>query len=121
MRHFRQRVVLVHELRQLAGAEELLHRRRHRLGVDHFLRHQAFGLGLGQALLDRALDANQADAERVFGHLADAAHAAVTEVVDVVDDAVAVADLDQRLQHVDDVFLSTARLRRSSPCGRRDG
>ena len=75
VRHFRQRVVLVHELRQLARAEEFLDGRSDRLRVDHFLRHQAFGLGLRQALLDGALDANEADAERVLGHLADAAYA----------------------------------------------
>ncbi len=45
VRDFRQRVVLVHELGELARAEELLHRGRHRLRVDHLLRHQALGLG----------------------------------------------------------------------------
>ena len=105
VRDFRQRVVLVHELRQLRGAEELLDRGRHRLGVDHLLRHQRLGLGDRQALLDRALDAHQADAERVLGHLADAAHAAVAQVVDVIDRAVAVADVDQHLEHVEDVVL----------------
>ena len=44
VRDFRQRVVLVHELRQLRGAEELLDRGRHGLGVDQFLRRQAFRL-----------------------------------------------------------------------------
>ena len=92
-----QRVVLIHELRELAGAEELLHHRRDRLGVDQFLRHQLLGLGQAQALLDGALDAHQADAELVLRHLADAADAAVAEVVDVVDGAVAVLDVDQDL------------------------
>ena len=32
-------------------------------------------------------------------------HAPVAEVIDVVDHAVAVADVDQRLQHLDDVVL----------------
>ena len=36
---FRQRVLLVHELRQLRGAEEFAHRGRHRLGVDQVVRH----------------------------------------------------------------------------------
>ena len=106
VRDFRQRVVLVHELRELARAEEFLHGRGHGLRVDHFLRHQAFGLGERQTLLDGALDAHQADTECVLGHLADAAHAAVAQVVDVVDGAVAVADVDQRLQHRDDVVLA---------------
>ena len=105
VRDFRQRVVLVHELRQLRGAEEFLDRGGHRLGVDHLLRHQRLGLGDRQALLDRALDAHQADAERVLRHLADAAHAAVAQVIDVIDGAVAVTDVDQHLEHVEDVVL----------------
>ena len=117
VRDFRQRVVLVHELRQLARTEEFLDGRGDRLRVDHFLRHQAFGLGLRQALLDGALDAHQADAECVLRHLADAAHAAVAEVVDVVDRAVAVADVDQRLQDVEDVVL----VQHADAFGRRRG
>ena len=104
VRNLGQRVVLVHELRQLAGAEKLLDCSSHRLGVDHFLRHQAFGLGQRQPLLDRALDAHQADAEGILGHLADAADAPVAQMVDVVDRAAAVADVDQYLEHVDHVF-----------------
>ena len=53
--------------------------------------------------MHRALDAHQADAEHVLGHFADRTHATVAEVVDVVDRAAAVADLDQHLHHVEDV------------------
>ncbi len=103
VRDLGQRVVLVHELRELRGAEELLDRGGHRLRVDHVLRVDLLVLGQRQALLDRALDAHQPDAEGDFRHLADAAHAAVAEVVDVVHLAVAVLDRDQRAQHVHDV------------------
>ena len=65
-------------------------------------------LGLAEALLDRALDAHQAGAELVFGQFADAAHAAVAEVVDVVDFAAAVAQLDQDLDHREDVVVRAA-------------
>src|SRR5882672_7841701 len=105
VRDFRQRVVLVHELRQLARAEEFLHGRGHGLRVDHLLRHQAFGLGEREALLHGALDAHEADAERVLRHLAHRPHAAVAQVVDVVDDTVAVPDVDQGLEDGDDVVL----------------
>ncbi|MNG97286.1 hypothetical protein D3C79_563950 [compost metagenome] len=101
-----ERVVLVHELGQLAGTEELFHRRRNRLGVDQVLRHQAFAFRHRQAFLDRALDTHQANAELVLGHLADATYATVTQVVDVVDDAFAVTDIDQGLEDLDDVFLA---------------
>ena len=103
--HLGERVGLVHELRQLAGAEELLHRRGDRLGVDEVLGHQAFGLGQGKTLLHRPFHAHQADAELVLGHLADRLHAAVAQVVDVVHRALGVADVHQGLQHADDVFL----------------
>src|SRR5207253_7377819 len=49
----------VHELRQLRGAEELLDRRRDRLGVDQVVRHQVLGLGLREPFLDRPLDSHQ--------------------------------------------------------------
>src|SRR5690554_2001278 len=102
----RQRVVLVHELGQLAGTEELLDCRCHRLGVDQVLGHQAFALGHGQTLLDRALHAHQAHAELVLGHFANGADTTVTQVIDVVDHALAVTDVDQGLEHLDDVFLA---------------
>ncbi|ETC89470.1 hypothetical protein XHC_0993 [Xanthomonas hortorum pv. carotae str. M081] len=103
VRHFRQRVVLIHELRQLRGAEEFLDRSSHRLGVDQFLRGQTFGFGHRQALLDRALDADQAHAEHVLGHFADRTHATVAQVIDVIDHAATVADLGEHFEHFQDV------------------
>ena len=105
VRDLRQRVHLIHELRQLRGAVELLDHRRHRLGVDQILRHQAFGLGKRQPLAHRAVHAHQADAELVLDHLADAAHAPVAQVIAIIDRALAVLDVDQPAQHRDDVFL----------------
>ena len=102
----RQRVGLVHELRQLRGAEELAHGGSRRLGVDQVLRHDRVDLDRGHAFLDRALHAQQADAVLVFHQLADRAHAAVAEIVDVVDLALAVAQFDQRLDHGQDVVLA---------------
>ena len=58
------------------------------------------------ALLDRALHAQQADAVLVLHQLADRADAAVAEIVDVVDLALAVAQLDQRLDDREDVLLA---------------
>jgi hypothetical protein len=110
VRDFGQRVGLVHELRQLRGAEEFAHRRRRRLGVDQVLRHHRVDLDRGHALLDRALHAQQADAVLVLHQLADRAHAAVAEVVDVVDVALAVAQVHQRLDAGDDVFLAQRAL-----------
>ena len=112
VRDLRQRVGLVHELRQLAGTEELLDRRRDRLGVDQVVRHQVVRFGLRQALLDRALDAHQAGPELVLGQFADRAHAPVAEVIDIVDLAAAVPQFDQDADDVRGCPRSTASPRR---------
>ena len=101
-----QRVVLVHELGQLARTEELFHRRSHWLGVDQVLRHQAFAFSHRQTLFDRTLNTYQANAELVFSHFAYTANTTVTQVVDVIDDAFTVTDVDQSLQHGNDVFFA---------------
>jgi hypothetical protein len=64
-----------------------------------------FAFGHAQALAHGALDTHQSDAEDVFGHFADRTHPAVAEVVDIIDRAVAVADIDQHLEHGQDVVL----------------
>ena len=101
---FRQRVGLVHELRQLRRTEELLDRSRDRLGVDQVVRHQVVGFGLDQAFLDGALDAHQTGTELVLRQFAHGTHATITEVIDVVDLAATIAQLDQNLDHLNDVF-----------------
>ena len=53
----RQRVVLVHELAQLAGAEELLDRRHDRADVDQRLRRDRFDILGGHPLADDSLHA----------------------------------------------------------------
>src|SRR5678815_1584316 len=85
VRDLRQRIRLVHELRQLARAEELTHRGRHRLGVDEIARHRRLHFLVDRhLLLDGALHALETDAELVFQELTDRAHASITKVIDVV-------------------------------------
>ncbi|EXI74155.1 MAG: hypothetical protein AW07_02293 [Candidatus Accumulibacter sp. SK-11] len=105
-----QRVGLVHELRQLARTEELAHGGADRLGVDQIMRHQVVRLGLRQALLDRTLDAHQAGAELVLRQFTDRTYPPVTEMVDVVDLAAAVAQLDEQLDHFDDIARRQGQL-----------
>src|SRR5690606_16562519 len=93
--YFRRRVGLVHELRELAGAEELAHRGRRRLGVDQVMRHHGVDVHRAHALADRTLHAQQADAVLVLHQLADRPDAAVAEMVDVVDLAAAVLQFGQ--------------------------
>ena len=80
-----QRVDLVHELAQLAGAEELLDRGHDRPDVDEGLRRDRLHVLRGHALLDDALHAGQADAHLVLDQLTDRTDAAVGEVVLVVE------------------------------------
>ena len=84
VRQLRQRVRLVHELRELRAAEELLHRGDDRADVDQRARRRLVRVGDRHALADDALHAQEADAELVLDQLADGTHAAVAEVVDVV-------------------------------------
>ena len=92
--------------RELRGAEELPHRRRRRLGVDQVVRHHRVDIDRAHALADRPLHAQQADAVLVLHQLADRAHPAVAEIVDVVDLAAAVLQLAQDLHRAQQVLLA---------------
>ena len=110
VREARERVRLVHELRQLRGAEELLDRRDHRTDVDQRLRRDRLDVLGRHALAHDALHAAEADAELVLDQLADGAHPAVAEVVDVVGEVagVAVVQLHDVRDGREDVGLGSA-------------
>ena len=115
VRDLRERVGLIHELRELRGAEELADRGHDRLGVDEVVRHGRRHLLVdGHLFLDGALHADEADAELVLHQLADGADAAVAEVIDVVDHADVLAQLEQ-------VADGARRSPRASACGGRGG
>jgi hypothetical protein len=70
------------------------------------VRHHRIEIDRAHALADRAFHAQQADAVLVLHQLADRAHPAIAEMVDVVDLAAAVLELDQQLDHGQDVLLA---------------
>ena len=80
-----ERVRLVHELRELGGAEELLQRRHHGPDVDDRLRRDRVGVLGRQALAHDALHAVEPDPEGLLDQLADRAQAAVAEVLVLVE------------------------------------
>ena len=80
-----ERVRLVHELRQLAGAEELLQRRDDRADVDDRLRRDRVGVLGREALAHDALHPVEADPERLLDQLADRPQPAVAEVLVLVE------------------------------------
>ena len=102
---FRERVVLIHKLGQLAGTEELFDRSSHWLGIDQILRHQAFGFCHGETFLNGPLNTHQTNTELVLSHFTDGTDTTVTQMVDVVTYALAVTDINQRAHNIDDVFL----------------
>ena len=93
VRELRERVVLVHELRELRRTEELFDRRRDRLDIDQGLRRNLADVLSRHALSDHALHAGQTDAVLILQKLTDRADAAVAEVVNVIGRADALFDL----------------------------
>jgi hypothetical protein len=86
VRQLGERIGLVHELRELAAAEEIADDGGERLRIDQLLRRHALDVHVEQrhALLDQALRAGQADAALVGEQFAHGADAAAAEVIDVV-------------------------------------
>ena len=83
--HTCQRVVLIHELRQLGGSEELLDGGVHRADVDQGLWGDGLRILRGHTLADHALHTAQTSAQLVLDQLADLTDTTVAEVVDIVD------------------------------------
>ena len=80
-----ERVRLVHELRELRGAEELLQRRDDRPDVDDRLRRDRVDVLRRHPLADDALHAVEADPERLLDQLARRAEPTVAEVLVLVE------------------------------------
>ncbi len=103
---FRKRVGLIHELRQLRGAEEFTYSRGSRLRVDQILRHDRVDFDRGHTFLDRTFHTQKTDAILIFHQLADRADTTVAQVVDIVDFTTAIAQFNEHLNHSKDVFLA---------------
>jgi len=75
---------LIHELRELAGTEELLNRSHNRPDVNQGLRRNNIDILDGHSLLDNALHPRQTNPELVLKQLSNPAHPAVAKVVNVI-------------------------------------
>ena len=80
-----QRVVLVHELRQLRGTEELLDSCHDGADVHQGLRGDSVHILGGHALTNHALHTRQTGTDLVLNKLTHGADTAVAEVVNIVD------------------------------------
>ena len=84
MREHRERIGLVHHLRQLTATEKVFDRRGDALGIDQRPRSHLGGILETHPLLDGPPQLEEALAEFVTGELVDRPQATVAEVVDVV-------------------------------------
>ena len=103
MREFRDRIGLIHELRQLRRTEKFADDRRNGAHVDEARRRNFIGVLRRHALFDEPLEARDTYAKLVLQKFAHAAHTAVAEVVDIVDRADAVAQVEVGRNRRDDV------------------
>ncbi len=103
VRQFRQRVRLLHKLRQLRRAEELANGRHDRADIHQRHRRQIVRLADRHALLDDALRPPQPHAQLVLNQLAHSLDATVAQMVNVVRAIHAVVDVNHALDHLHDV------------------
>ena len=69
------------------------------------MRHEWLLLCLTQTLFHSFFDTCQTGAVLVLGQLAHATYAAIAQVIDVIDFAAAIAQINQDLDHGQDVFV----------------
>ena len=107
MGQFRQRVDLIHKLRQLASAKKVAHNRRQGLGIDQLGRRHGVQLLIEERhpLLDQALGAGQANAALVGQELAHGADPATAQVIDIIDGAIPQLEAEQILGCLNQVLL----------------
>ncbi len=104
MRDFGKRVGLVHELRQLAGAEERIYDAGQSLGIDKVLGCEDLVVADVHTLANGTCDTHQTHRELVCQLLADRSYAAVRQVVDIVYVGLRVNELDQVFDDLDYVL-----------------
>jgi hypothetical protein len=82
--YFVERIVLLHELRELVGREKFSDSGLERARVDERYRRRCLRVHHGHAVLDVALHAREADTHTLFEQFARKTHTAEAEVIDVV-------------------------------------
>ena len=104
---FRERIDLIHELGELAAAEEVTHHGTEGLGVDEFLRGHAFHVHIeqGHALFHQTLRAAQAHAALVGEEFTHGPHTTAAQVIDIIQDAFAFTEAEQITQRSEEIFV----------------
>src|SRR3546814_9988616 len=91
---------------ELRGAEALAHGSHSGLRVNEVVGHDCRNVDARHALLDRTLHTKQANAILIFQQFADRTHAAVAEIVDMIDFALTIFKVHQFLDDRDNVFTA---------------
>ena len=107
VRQLGQGVLLVDHLRQFAAAKEEVDAARNALAVDqvgHF--RDFFRVFQAHSFLHRAAELQEALSHFVGGQFVDRTKTTVTEVVDIIDRALAITQTKHVLHRVDEVFCS---------------
>ncbi len=84
MSQFGQRVGLIHELGQLAGAKELLNGGSHRPDIDKGLGSCCINVLNGHSFTNNALHTGKTDTELVLKELSHRAQTTIAQMVDIV-------------------------------------
>ncbi len=99
----RQRVGLVNHLAQFAAAKEVLDGGGNALGIDQRPRGEILLLAVLHTLLNGAAQLQEALAQLLGGKLVNGADATIAQVIDIVDDPFAGAQLQQVTDRIDQV------------------
>src|SRR5205814_2956249 len=107
VRQFRERVGLIHELRELGTAKEIANDRAERFGIDQLLGRHAVDVDVEQrhALLHETLRPRETDAALVREQFAHRPDAAAAEMIDVIQRAFAAAQIDQVFDRADEILV----------------
>src|SRR6266581_1689748 len=101
MPNFSESVGLIHELRELTATKEFFHGGNDRAYVDKSVGSSLPWLLNAHAFFDNALHTQQSDAKLRLYEFADTAHTTVAKVVDVIFAPMAVIQLNQTTNDVD--------------------
>ena len=104
VRDFRQRICLIHELRQLICAEELIDHACNGTRVYQLARCNILAVTNAQSLLNRTRHAREAKIKRCFKLLANCPNTTVRQVVDVIHWHLRVTNVDEVLHNRYDVI-----------------
>src|SRR5713101_3956019 len=107
VRQLRERIGLIHELRKLRPAKEIADNCAERLRINQLLRRHPVHIDVEQrhALFDQTFGPSKPNTALIRQQFANRAHPTTAQVVDVVECALASAQIDQILDRRDEIFV----------------